>query len=304
MKIKIQYNVISLFLVLPIALSIMFLSSIANAQSAQSSVPLVVTTIKPLAIIAKSALGGSATVEYLQSSGQSGHDLSLQVSALRKIDQADLVIWIGEDFEARVAKTFKKLPGNKLMTVLDLPLRHLSAEHHDGKEQEKSQDSTRHRDLTRDPHVWLNPHNANIIGERIQAQFGMPAADIISAAQIAQLQEQLQPYASQNYLSHHDALGHFVSAFKLQPSLSIRDASGAQQGAKTQYQLRQAAVEGRAQCIFVEPQYGDKDAKVMAQSLQLPLRSLDPQGFDQPLNKQAYSEFMRSLVVQFKACFD
>ena len=303
MKEKIQYNVLNLFLALPLML-IMVLSTVggsfASAQSVESSLPLVITTIKPLAIIAKSALGDSANVEYLQSGAQSAHDLSLKVSALRKITQADLVIWIGEDFEARVAKNLQALPTSKLMTVLDVPIKHRDA----GEGKNPGKPGTHHSHLTTDPHVWLNPHNANLIGRRIQAQLGIPVKDVISSTEIAQLQAQLQPYASANYLSHHDAFGHFVSAFNLQPSLSIRDASGAQQGAKTQYKIRQAAVRGRAQCIFVEPQYGDKDAKVMAQSLQIPIRSLDPQGFDQPLNGEAYSEFMHSLVAQFKACFD
>ena len=293
---KIQYNVLCLIL--------SFAYPLANAQDSQPSIPFVITTIKPLAIIAKSALGDAATVEYLQSGAQSPHDLRLQISALRKIAQADLVIWVGQDFEARVAKTFKKLPATRLMTVLNLPIRQLHAEQHDNKDQAKSQASARHQHLTRDPHVWLNPHNANIIGRHIQARLDMPEKDIISAAEIAQLQVEVQPYARHNYLSHHDAFGHFVSAFNLQSSLSIRDARGAQQGAKTQYQIRQAAVQGGAHCIFVEPQYADRDAQVMAQSLQLPLRPLDPQGFDQPLTEQAYSEFIQGLVAQFKACFD
>ena len=51
---------------------------------------------------------------------------------------------------------------------------------------------------------------------------------------------------------------------------SIRDASGASKGARSQYLLRQQASENAASCIFIEPQYADKDAKVLARELQLP----------------------------------
>ncbi len=90
MHLKIQHNVILGLLAL--------LASIAWAQDSQTVKPRVVTTIKPLAIIAKSALGDSAVVEYLQPNNQSAHDLSLPVSALMKLDRADLVLLIGSDF--------------------------------------------------------------------------------------------------------------------------------------------------------------------------------------------------------------
>ena len=84
--------------------------------------PLIITTIKPLAIIAQSAVGDQARVEYLQSAVQSAHEVSLPVSALKKIDQAGLIIWIGELFESRIAKSMQLLPQNKRITVMQLPL--------------------------------------------------------------------------------------------------------------------------------------------------------------------------------------
>ena len=284
MHLKIQYKVILGMLAL--------LGAMAWAQDGQTAKSRVVTTIKPLAIIAKSALGDSAVVEYLQSNNQSAHDLSLPVSALTKLDRADLVLWIGADFEARVAKTLNRIPSSRRITVLDLPLlaSHAETAHHDY--------------LGVDPHVWLNPHNANIIAKAIQNKLGRPSSNIITHRQIADAAAQLSPFAKQYYLTHHDAFGHFVSAFNLSPGMSIRDASGGQQGAKTQYLLRKTASKNNARCIFVEPQYADKDASVLAQQLQLPLKPLDPQGFDQPLTAVGYPEFLNGLVVQFKACFD
>ena len=67
MQLKIPFNVLAGLLA--------FMGSMAFAQDGQTSRPLVVATIKPLAIIAKSALGESADVEYLQASNQSPHDL-------------------------------------------------------------------------------------------------------------------------------------------------------------------------------------------------------------------------------------
>ena len=284
MQLKIPFNVLAGLLA--------FMGSMAFAQDGQTSRPLVVATIKPLAIIAKSALGESADVEYLQASNQSPHDLSLPVSALEKLDRADLVLWIGEDFEARVAKTLNRIPVSRRITALELPLVASDTE------------TARQDHLGVDPHVWLNPENANVIAKAIQKKLGRPLKNIITDNQVAELAAQLVPFAKQNYLTHHDAFGHFVSTFNLSAGMSIRDASGGQQGAKTQYLLRKTATKNNARCIFVEPQYADKDAWVLAQQLQLPLKPLDPQGFDQRLTADGYQAFLSGLAVQFKACFE
>ena len=273
--------------------------------------PLIITTIKPLAIIAQSAVGDHARVEYLQSAGQSAHDVSLPVSALKKIDQADLIIWIGELFESRIAKSMQLLPQNKRITVMQLPL---SMPTDTDRQKNVGGDSdhahghghselSAHSALRADPHVWLNPNNANLIAAEIQQRLKLPVKEIISADQIADLAAVLTPLSEKQFLVHHDALDHFTSVFNLQSGLSIRDASGASQGARSQYRLRQAAITSAASCIFVEPQYADRDARVIAEELSLPIAVIDLQGLDQPLNEDAYRHFMQTLVTQFKDCF-
>ena len=55
--------------------------------------------------------------------------------------------------------------------------------------------------------------------------------------------------------------------------------------------------------MFVEPQYQDKDAAIIAAEYDLPMVPLDPQGLSQTISDRAYSEFIGTLVAQFKACF-
>jgi len=98
-------------------------------------------------------------------------------------------------------------------------------------------------------------------------------------------------------------LGHFAKAFKVSKGRSLREANGTRKGAKSQYVLRKFAKENDVKCVFVEPQYGDKDAFVIASSLELPLRTLDPQGANQRLSKTGYAEFIQTFTAQFKACF-
>ena len=263
--------------------------------------PLIITTIKPLAIIAQSAVGDQARVEYLQSAVQSAHEVSLPVSALKKIDQADLIIWIGEMFESRVAKPMTLLPESKRITVMQLPL--LPPTDADAEGEAGHSHSHEHSSLSADPHVWLNPENANRIAAEIQQRLELPIKAIISPEQVAGLAKSLSLFRDKQFLIHHDALDHFTSHFKLQSGLSIRDASGASQGVRSQYRLRQDAIASAASCIFIEPQYADRDAQVIAEELSLPVAVIDLQGLDQALVGDAYASFMQTLAMQFKSCF-
>ena len=163
--------------------------------------------------------------------------------------------------------------------------------------------SSAHSALTADPHVWLNPQNANLIAAEIQQRLNLPLKEIISTEQIAGLTAELAPLSDKQFLVHHDALDHFTSTFNLQSGLSIRDANGASQGVRSQYRLRQEAIASAASCIFIEPQYADRDAQVIAQELSLPVALIDLQGLDQALVGDAYASFMQTLAMQFKSCF-
>ncbi len=288
--IKLQYNIIARFLIMVATASI--------AQVSAADKPIIVTSIKPLAIIAKSAVADAAQVEYLLPANQSPHNFIMPVSALKKIARADLVIWIGPAFETRSAKMMAKLPDSKLITAMQLPLAV-----HAAKPKPAKSISRHGHSMEADPHVWLNPEHGNQIAAAIQARLGLPIKEIISPQNIAELRAELASAGEKTYLSHHEAYGHFVAAFGLKPGLSIRDGSGGVQGVKTQYQLRMNIEKANASCVFFEPQYQDKDAAIIAAEFHLPLVPLDSQGLAQTINSRAYSEFLTKLVAQFKACF-
>ena len=277
--------------------SFCWLLSIGEMVSAETGVkPLVVTSIKPLAIIAKSALQDRAQVEYLMSPAQSPHDQVILPSGLKKLANADLVLWLGPSFEIRAAKTFQAQPKTKLITALQL----VNVDNSDSSEQSHSD----HHHFDQDPHIWLSPQRAEIIAQQLQKQLNMPIKKIFQDSQRETIETLLAPVRELNYLSHHDAMGYFVDEFGLQGSLAIRDGLGNQQGAKSQYQLRSNAQQLSAYCVFVEPQHGHKDAMVMAESLKVPLIPMDLLASTQQGELISYGSYMLGLARQFAACFD
>ena len=157
--------------------------------------------------------------------------------------------------------------------------------------------------MERDTQLCLNPASGNRSAAVIQARLGLPIKDMISLQYMARLKAEFAASADKTYLSHHEAYAHFAAAFDLKLGPSIRNASGGTQGAKTQYRLRKTSVKTNISCVFVEPQYKDKDAAIIAAEYGLPVVELDTQGLSQTLSERAYTEFIDRLVVQFKACF-
>jgi len=302
-------------------LSLFFaLCSLASAVSAQEKgKPLLVTSIKPLAIIAQSAFKDNVTVEYLMPAALSPHDVVIKLSDVRKIADADLVLWIGPEFEVRSAKQFANVPLEKLVTAMDLlEAEHQGSahnEHHveDHKEglehneehvedyQERSHDD-HHGGI--DPHIWLSPEIVKQLVHRLSDRLGIKADNVFSQKAKQNIEARLKNAKQGNYIVHHQGFGYFIKEFDLQSGLSIRDMLGKQQGAKTQYNLRLEGEKRDVSCVFVEPQHGQKDAVGIAKDLAVPTRTIDILAVAYKDELPSYEAYMFGLAKQFASCFE
>ncbi|MFL3644923.1 MAG: metal ABC transporter solute-binding protein, Zn/Mn family [Cellvibrionales bacterium] len=255
--------------------------------------PVILTTIKPLALIAASAVGEAATVEYLQSPAQSAHDLHLTPSMLQRIAAADLVIRVDPAFEQRLNKHLAKIPTQRLITASTLDLHWPSS----------NLPSSNDRSLERDLHFWLNPSNAEVLARRIQQVLKLPPRRLIDDATLRRHQRVLTPFADQSTIAYHDAYGHFASAFRLSRPTTIRDAAGHPQGLASHYAMHRSATDKQPSCVFVEAQYAGRDATAMAKNLGIQARPLDLLGIQITVDADAYSHFIERLVTQYSACF-
>jgi len=288
-------------------LSLFFaLCSLASAVSAQEKgKPLLVTSIKPLAIIAQSAFKDNVTVEYLMPAALSPHDVVIKLSDVRKIADADLVLWIGPEFEVRSAKQFANVPLEKLVTAMDLlEADHQGSahnEHHVEDYQESSHDD-HHGGI--DPHIWLSPEIVKQLVHRLSDRLGIKADKVFSQKAKQNIEARLKNAKQGNYIVHHQGFGYFIEEFDLQPGLSVRDMLGKQQGAKTQYNLRLEGEKRDVSCVFVEPQHGQKDAVGIAKDLAVPTRTIDILAVAYKDELPSYEAYMFGLAKQFASCFE
>lgn len=254
--------------------------------------PVVVATTKPMAIIAKSALGDNATVEFILPPGQSPHDAVITVSALSKIVAADMVLWIGPNFEVRAAKHLLSIPKEKLLTGMEFIYQ---------TESQNKQNTGPNNEI--DPHIWLSPKIARRIALALQQALNVPERSIFTEEQFNTVGNLLESAKGQYFISHHDSISYFVDAFNLQPPLTIRNGMGQKRGTRSQLNLRNQAHNFKARCVLIEPQHGYKDASRVAEDLKLPLVKFDTQVAGQNLNNINYADYMYSIAEQLKTCF-
>jgi zinc transport system substrate-binding protein len=311
------YNIAFKAICLSLLVSLFSQASVVSAQ--ENSKPLLVTSIKPLAIIAQSAFKDNVVVEYLMPAALSPHDVVIKLSDVRKIAVADLVLWIGPEFEVRSAKQFANIPSEKLVTAMDLleidqhdfghneqhPEEHEkhNEEHTENYEEISHNDhDDHHGDI--DPHIWLSPEIAEQLAHVLSERLGIKADQIFSQNSKQATEDLLKNAKQGNYIVHHQGFGYFIEEFNLQPGLSIRDMLGKQQGAKTQYNLRLEGQKRGVSCVFVEPQHGQKDAVGIANDLAVPTKTIDILAVAYKDELPSYETYIHGLAKQFASCFE
>lgn len=86
----------------------------------QAADAAVVASLKPVGFIASAIADGVTETEVLLPDGASEHDYSLRPSDVKRLQNADLVVWVGPEMEAFMQKPVSKLPEAKQVTIAQL----------------------------------------------------------------------------------------------------------------------------------------------------------------------------------------
>lgn len=122
----------------------------------------ILVSVKPLALIFQSIKREGDTIEVLVNDGASNHDFQLKPSDLKKIAQADLVIWSGPEYEPFLAKSLasKERQLNVMalekVNYIDLAL----VDEHSHTHNNKHDNEKDNKKASLDVHVWFDARNA------------------------------------------------------------------------------------------------------------------------------------------------
>jgi len=270
----------------------------------------VLTSIKPLQLIAAAVQDGVGSPEVLLPPWASPHAYALRPSEVNKVAEADLFYWIGanlETFLPRVLSSRDK-PSIAVQTLQGLTLRQF------GKNGGERSDSL-HRPGAMDAHLWLLPANARVIAQHMAADLG--ALDPTNApryqANLAafserlekldkRLSDQLNAAADKPFFVFHRAFDYFEAAYGLKHagvfSIALEVTPGARQVAAMRAHLQQAG----AGCVFYEPPLKPRLAETLIAGLPLRLEPLDSLGNAITVSPRGYEALMENLSHDLSAC--
>ena len=286
----------------------------------------ILTSIKPLQLIAAAIQEGQGKPQVLLPPGASPHYFVLRPSDAKRLDQADLFYWIGPDLENFLPRLVKQRsqPSVAVQTLAELQLQYFGAaqahaeeehQHEHGHTHELVEHDHHHQPGTVDAHLWLLPHNAKVIAQRMSADLSQ--LDPNNAKQYAanlhafnqrldrldqQLQAQLQPLRSKSFFVFHEAFNYFEQAYGLKHAGVFALSGELQPGAKHVNQMRQRLQHAGPSCAFSEPPLQPRLAQTLAANLPVKLAELDALGTDIPITATGYEQLLQNLVSQFSNC--
>ncbi|AWM89543.1 zinc ABC transporter substrate-binding protein ZnuA [Pseudomonas sp. 31-12] len=294
-----------------------FAASFLFIGSAHANVK-VLTSIKPLQLIAAAVQDGVAIPEVLLPPGASPHNYALRPSDVRKVQSVDLVYWIGPDMEGFLPRVLngRTLPSVAIQDLPGLKLRRFAEDSHSHAEEADEHDHD-HRPGSLDAHLWLTPVNARVIASKMASD--LSAADPANAARYQsnlkafderldaldlRLKARLAGIAGKPYFVFHEAFDYFEDAYGLKHAGVFSVAAEVQPGAQHVAAMRTRLQEVGKTCVFSEPPLRPRLAETLVAGLPVKLAELDALGGYTPATAQGYEQVLEKLGNDLAGCLE
>lgn len=294
-----------------------FVASFLLIGTAQAEVK-VLTSIKPLQLIAAAVQNGVAIPEVLLPPGASPHNYALRPSDVRKVQSVDLLYWIGPDMEGFLPRVLggRSLPSVAVQDLPGLKLRHFGADNHSHAEEADEHDHD-HRPGSLDAHLWLSPANARVIADKMAAD--LSAADPANAQRYQsnakafderldaldqRLKKRLANVEGKPYFVFHEAFDYFEDAYGLKHAGVFAVAAEVQPGAQHVAAMRKRLQEVGKTCVFSEPPLRPRLAETLVAGLPVKLAELDALGGYTPATAQGYEQVLEKLSNDLAGCLE
>ena len=245
--------------------------------------------------------GDQVEVVTLLQANQNPHQLALSPRQAMLVQQADLLVWLGEAVEAPLAPLVARRQGPTLsLLALEGVHRREGGEDHDHGHQHAD-----HADATLDPHLWLSLDNMMRLAGALAQQYpqGLKAGEPARWQQQAKdrhtrHRQALVGLEGVSWLSYHQPWGYLTETLGLAEPLVVSKQLDAGPGSRRFVALAGEIREQQVRCAILEPEA--RAAMVSRLCPDCRVQPLDPLGRDYP--ELDYLSWRDRLVEGFKAC--
>lgn len=299
-----------------------FLGLLLAAVPAHAEAPRVVASIAPIHSLVASVMEGVGEPELLIPAAVSGHDYALKPSDIRKIADADLVVWLGAALETYLVKPLAT-EGTMQLELLEakgvdphpFAVEGGKAEDDQSAAADGHEGGHGHDRLGLDPHVWLDPVRAEAIVTAVAkklSEIDPENADLYETnadLAIAELQAlnseigtQLAPVSAKPFITFHDGYSYFVERYGLNQVGQLTVNPEQRPGAASLSALRATIANEGVACAFAEPQFDQRAIRSLAGDADIAIGTLDPLGAGLEPGPLLYGELLRENTKAVVSC--
>lgn len=275
---------------------------IASGVAAAESPAVVLHTLKVLEMISAELLTSddqqTVQTQLLPMAASHNHSYTTKFSDLRRLQSADLFVWLGPEFERHLDRPLAALHGGP-RTFAWLP--------------EHDEHDSLHENELHNTHVWLDPLYMADRVPQLATALGtvqpvlakqIQASALTYAASLRQLQidlaARLAPYRGMGVVSDHGGLEPFLMRFGLRHMGSLSANHHGSLSLKRVQALRGDVASGATRCLVVTNKKAtlQQDSRRLFADLGVPVVELDPMG----LEASSYSALLESIANALAEC--
>ncbi len=315
----------SLFRAAASVAALLVMPSLASAEMR------VVASVKPIHSLVAAIMQGVGEPSLIVGGAASPHTYTLRPSDAQKLEDANVVFWIGHEFEAFLDKPLEALPGDAKVVALSdapglvkLPFREGGPfEAHDDGDHEghaaEAGSETEHHDEHEhggtDMHLWLDPMNAKAMAAEIRDT--LVTADPTNAdtyrknaetldKQLDTLDQEIAaavaPVKDKPFVVFHDAYQYFENRYHVRVAGSVTVSPETMPGAERLSAIHAKIGELGAACVFAEPQFEPKLLNVVTEGTAAKSGVLDPEGGALTEGPALYGDLLRAMATSLTEC--
>ena len=291
----------------------------------------VVTSIKPIHSLVSYIMEGVGSPDLIVDGYNSPHGFSLKPSHAKMLQEADIVIYVGEGLEEFLEKPLESLAQNAVkfellkqsgMKKLKFRERNIFEGHddhdHDKKAKKEDHDDHGHDDHGHghgefDPHIWLDPMNAKIIIKKVTNQLSKLDKDNSSTyksnskkalKEIDNLIKQVKSDINKDakVVVFHDAYQYFEKRFDVNIIGALTVNTDVLPGAEQLAEIREVIEHEKVTCVLSEPQFNPDIVKTIANDTNINMGVLDPLGAKLDKGRNLYFNLISNISSSLKNC--
>ena len=278
------------------------------------STPQVVVSIKPIHSIVESLMDGIASPELLLKSNNSAHTFHLKPSQIRMIEDADLVVSIGDQFEIGLRKALKNLNSKNRVEITNLNNLDLHQYRAD-KIYEKDHQEHDQETSTYDMHLWLDINNMKKIAHHIYLllvdvdpvntnRYNQNLQLLTSKldALETEIEAQMHPFSSKIYATFSDTIQYFEKKYRLGRPVIVTPYHGARLSINRTLASKNTMNDFEVSCLIYGTEVRKSQISVLSEGLNLKVHRIDILGQEFSAGPEQYFNLMKKISNQVASC--